>query len=154
MASSILDSKLDDQSFDCVLVVGGLHHLHPHIDDAICEINRILRPEGYFCFCEAHRESLPDVLRYWWYKHDPLFADNEAAINLQAMKRTHGSLFRFKVEAFSGNIGYLLVLQSLIFRIPLWLKSAYSPLLLGLESIIMHFQGRSSCFVVGQWQKR
>src|SRR5215207_856857 len=47
---SILATGLPSESFDCIVVLGGLHHVHPHIDSAVREIARLLRPGGHFCF--------------------------------------------------------------------------------------------------------
>ncbi|MGE0129700.1 MAG: class I SAM-dependent methyltransferase [Blastocatellales bacterium] len=155
VCASMLDSGLDNDSFDAVAVVGGLHHLHPHLDAAISEIHRILRPGGYLCFAEPHKGSLPDVIRQWWYKHDSLFANNEEAIDLKAMKSEFASRFTFNLERYFGNAAYLLVLNSLVFRIPLKLKPFYTPTLLHLESLIGPLQGRLlSCFAVCQWRKK
>lgn len=155
VCASILDSGLDSNSFDAVAVVGGLHHLHPNVDAAISEIHRILRPGGYLCFVEPHKGSFPDLVRQRWYKRDSLFADNEEAIDLRAMKSKFASQFTFDRERYLGNAAYLLVLNSMVFRIPLKLKSFYTPPLLRLESMISPFQGRLlSCFVVCQWRKR
>ncbi len=153
--ASMLDSGLDRDSFDAVAIVGGLHHLHPNIDSAINEIHRILKPGGYLCFVEPHKGSLPDLIRRPWYRYDPLFADNEEAIDLKAIKREFASRFIFNLERYSGNIAYLLVLNSMVFRIPLRTKHFYTPLLLRLESMICPMQGGIlSCFVVCQWRKR
>jgi SAM-dependent methyltransferase len=155
VCASILDSGLDSDSFDLVAIVGGLHHLHPNVNDAIEEIHRILKPGGYLCFAEPHKDSFPDLIRRWWYKRDPLFADNEEAIDLSEMKRKFASRFIFNRERYLGNAAYLLVLNSMVFRIPLKLKPFYTPPLLHLESIISPFQGRLlSCFVVCQWRKK
>ncbi|MCI0659841.1 MAG: class I SAM-dependent methyltransferase [Acidobacteria bacterium] len=153
--ASILDSELESDSFDAVVIVMGLHHLHPSVSAAINEIHRILRPGGYLCFAEPHRGSFPDLFRQQWYKHDPLFASNEEAIDLQAMKREFASHFSFNRERYFGNIAYLLVLNSMVFRIPLKLKPLYTPALIHLESLVNPLQGRLfSCFVGCQWQKR
>ncbi len=105
--------------------------------------------------CEPHKDSFPDLIRRWWYKRDPLFADNEEAIDLSEMKRRFASRFIFNRERYLGNAAYLLVLNSMVFRIPLKLKPFYTPPLLHLESIISPFQGRLlSCFVVCQWRKK
>jgi ubiquinone/menaquinone biosynthesis C-methylase UbiE len=71
---SLLDSGLPDDSFDCVVIVGGLHHIHPHVSAALREINRVLKPGGFLCFMEPHSGSLPDVIRRVWYKHDRFFS--------------------------------------------------------------------------------
>ena len=50
LCTSIMSTALDEESFDCVVVVGGLHHVHPGTVDAVKEIHRILKPGGSFCF--------------------------------------------------------------------------------------------------------
>ena len=48
--SSISETGFEDDKFDVVLVVGGLHHVHPNVDEVIEEIHRVLKPGGYFVF--------------------------------------------------------------------------------------------------------
>ena len=45
---SLLNSGLPDNSFDCISVVGGLHHIHPNVSAAVAEIHRLLKPGGHF----------------------------------------------------------------------------------------------------------
>ena len=152
---SLLDSGLPGASFDCVVVVGGLHHIHPNVSAALHEINRVLKPGGYLCFMEPHSGSLPDVIRRIWYKYDRFFSDNEASIDVQALEREFAAQFKPDKLSYLGNIAFLFVLNSLIFRIPLSAKRFYSPTLMKLESLINKLQGKlTSCFVVGRWQKQ
>jgi SAM-dependent methyltransferase len=152
---SITSSGLPAQSFDAVVVVGGLHHLQPDVDPAIDEIHRLLRVGGTFCFLEPHTGSLPDVFRQAWYKRDALFSRNEAAIDLDALKARHAAHFAFDQERYCGNIAFLLVYNSMIFRIPLWMKDWYTPALLRLESWIGRLQGkRLACIVIARWRKK
>jgi SAM-dependent methyltransferase len=152
---SIMSSGLPGEFFDAVVVVGGLHHLQPTVDPAIDEIHRLLKPGGFFCFLEPHTGSLPDVFRRQWYKRDMIFARNEAAIDLEYLKRSYADRFDPVREIYGGNLGFLFVFNSMIFRVPLWLKPAYSPLLLWLEGVISRLQGRRlACFVICQWRKR
>ncbi len=152
---SLLDSGLPASSFDCVAVVGGLHHIHPNLNLAMREIHRVLKPGGYLCFMEPHSGSLPDLIRRVWYKLDRYFSDNEEAIDMKALQREFRSQFQLERADYLGNLAFLLVLNSLIFRIPLRAKKFYSPLLMRLEEKIDKLQGRlTSCFVVAQWQKR
>jgi SAM-dependent methyltransferase len=155
VCESIFASGLPADSFDVIAIVGGLHHLHPHLETAISELQRILKPGGYLCFVEPHRGSLPDFIRQIWYRHDPLFASGEAAIDLTSLKTAFAAHFQFKQEIYQGNLAYLFVLNSMVLRIPIWLKPLYTPLLLRLEALLNKLQGAcSSCFVVSQWQKR
>jgi len=155
VCGSMLDSGFEDESFDCVTVVGGLHHMHPNLNEAIHEIHRILKPGGYFCFTEPHSGSVADVLRQIWYRYDKLFAANEAAVNVKELKNEFSSEFEFTKETYMGNIAYLLVFNSMVFRIPVRLKFVYSDLVMRIESLINRLSGKLlSCFVVAQWQKK
>jgi SAM-dependent methyltransferase len=152
---SILATGLAPNSYDCIVVVGGLHHVQPLVQDAIDETFRILKPGGYLCFAEPHAGSLPDVLRRRWYKFDPLFEHDEKAIDLGVLEADNHRRFEFVSKRFAGNVAYMLVLNSLVFRVPIGLKRFYAPILLRLESVIGRVQGRRlSCFVLCQWRKR
>lgn len=154
VCGSILATGLESNHYDCVVVVGGLHHLHPGVSEGIKEIHRILKVGGHFCFAEPHKGSLPDRVRHLWYQVDGLFADNEAAIDISALRSEFSKDFEFIKEDYKGNLGYLLVLNSMIFRIPLRAKPIISPTLLGIEAIVENIQGKLlSCMAVCQWRK-
>lgn len=155
VCSSITASGLPDESFDYVVVIMGLHHLHPHLVDALYEIHRILRKGGSFCFTEPHKASAFSRLRALWYRHDHYFADNEDSVDLGALKQEFGGLFDFRIERYVGGAAYLLVLNSMIFRVPLRLKQLYSPAVMRLEMLLGRFHTRAlSLAVVCQWQKK
>lgn len=151
---SLLDSGLPNNSFDCVAVVGGLHHIHPEVKAAVREIHRVLKPGGYFCFMEPHTGSFPDVIRRVWYRFDRFFSDNEAAIDIVRLQREFGDRFTLRKSNYLGNVAFLLVLNSLIFRIPPGSKKYFAPPLMKLEPLINKLQTKfTSCFAVTQWQK-
>ena len=151
---SLLDSGLPDNSFDCVAVVGGLHHIHPEMKAAVREIYRLLKPGGYFCFMEPHTGSFPDAIRRIWYRFDRFFSDNEAAIDIARMQKDFAGQFTLKKADYLGNVAFLLVLNSLIFRIPPGTKKFFAPALMKLEPLINKLQTKfTSCFAVTQWQK-
>ena len=155
VCGSIFDTGFEDGSFDCVVVVLGMHHLHPQVEKAIDEIHRILKPGGHFCFIEPHAGSLPDVLRKIWYRLDTeLFERNEGAIDIAHLESINTQRFQFVKTQYMGNAAYIFVLCSLILRIPVRLKKFYAPLLLKVESLIGRFQGKKlSCLAIGQWRK-
>ena len=155
ICASLLDSGLENDAFDCVVVSGGLHHVHPHLGEAVNEIHRVLKPGGHLCFIEPHARSLTDTFRKLWYKHDSLFAENEAAIDVRKLKHEFASSFNFNFEIYLGNLGYLLVLNSMVFRVPLALKPLYTPIVLKMEAALNKVLGQSlSCNVIAQWQKK
>jgi hypothetical protein len=62
--------------------------------------------------------------------------------------------FTTRTVHYLGNVAFLLVLNSLIFRIPLSVKRFYSRTLIRVEAWISRLQGkRTSCFVTAQLQK-
>ena len=99
ICAPITTSGLADESFDCIVVVMGLHHLHPHLNDAVHEIHRLLRKGGIFCFAEPHKESAFSRLRAIWYRHDSLFADNEEALDIEDLKREFTESLRIQTGA-------------------------------------------------------
>ena len=152
--ASIFNNSIPDSSFDAVFIVGGLHHLHPEVARAVREIYRILKPGGWFGFTEPHAGSIPDLARKFWYRFDKLFEENEAAIDLEALEAEFARHFEFIHTRYCGNVAYLFVFSSMVFRIPPKFKKYYTPLLLRLEKLINQFQNkRLACFVVGQWRK-
>lgn len=151
---SILSTDFPSDAFDCIVAVGGLHHID-NTSLAINEVYRVLKPGGLFCFEEPHKDSLPDLVRQFWCRRDKLFAANEAAIDLNVLKQVFFRQFEFLKEEYIGNIAYLLVLNSMVFRIPLWMKTVYAELLMYAESAIKGMQGkRLSCAVICRWKKR
>ena len=142
-----------NHSFDIVYSHGVLHHT-PDTAAAVREIHRVLKPGGHFCFMEPHSGSLPDVIRKVWYRFDRFFSDNEAAIDISGLQRDFRESFKLRKVNYLGNIAFLLVLNSLIFRIPPKSKKLFAPLLMKLEPWVNKLQTKlTSCFVVTQWQK-
>jgi hypothetical protein len=83
-----------------------------------------------------------------------MFASNEEAVDLAEMRAEFGEMFELKAEKYSGNVGYLFVLNSMVFRIPLSIKKIYSPLFLRIEGMIEKIQtAKFSCMAIGQWRK-
>lgn len=152
---SLLDSGLPENAFDCVVIIGGLHHIHPNVKQAVRELHRVLKPGGYLCFMEPHSGSIADVVRRVWYRFDKLFAANEASIDIARLKNDFGDRFELKKAKYHGNFAFLLVLNSLIFRIPPGAKKFYAPALMKVEGLVNKLQSKlTSCFVVAQLQKR
>jgi ubiquinone/menaquinone biosynthesis C-methylase UbiE len=155
VCASVTDLGFEDASFDHVVVMGGLHHTHPRLEETIVEIHRVLKPGGCLCFSEPHTGSLPDAARKLWYRIDPLFLPNEASLDFAKLKRTFADRFTFGPDHYLGSIGYLLIFNSLVLRVPLWLKRAYSPAFMRVERALSALLCKqTSCFMVSQWRKR
>lgn len=155
VCASIFATGFPDAFFDGVVVIGGLHHLHPQVDEAIQEIHRILKPEGFFCFCEPSKGSVFDLFRQAWYRKDKsMFESNEEAIDVNLLKEKFSSNFHYELERYRGGLAYLFVFNSLVFRIPLFMKKFYSYPLFIIEWFLQPFSNhRFSMFVLCRWRK-
>ncbi len=153
--ASVLESGLPGAAFDGVVVIGGLHHVHPHVQTAVDELHRVLRPGGWLAFMEPHTGSLPDVVRRWWYRRDAMFEEGEAAIDIDALRAANADRFDVDLLLHVGSVAYMLVLNSLILRIPRGLKRYYAPPLFLLEQCLKPLHGsRTACIALGRWRKR
>lgn len=154
VTSSIINSKLDSESFDYIIIDGGLHHIHPNVNEGIEEVKRLLRPGGLFFFLEPHSDSFFDKIRKIWYSKDELFSENEAAVDLTKMKNDFSSDFDFIKEIYVGGPAYLFVFNSMVFRISPKLKFIYSDIFMFIDFIISFLIGRRSSFkVLCCWRK-
>lgn len=153
---SIFQSELPSNHFDVVAVVGGLHHLHPRVDDAVAEITRVLKPGGFLCFAEPHSGSWPDLIRRIWYKKDAHFESNEASINIKELYQHFSGEYVHVKNRYGGGIAYHLVLNSMMWRIPLRWKRYYAPGLMVLEALLSPVTAIKplGSFILGRWQKR
>ena len=90
-----------------------------------------------------------------WYRFDNLFEKNEAAIDIDDLLQRHREGFEFVTKRYAGGLAYLLVFNSMVFRIPLSWKPHYARPLFWIERRLEPLQGkRTSCFVMVQWRKK
>lgn len=152
---SIFDTKFEENSIDVVVIVGGLHHIHPCVEEAINEIYRILKSGGYFCFAEPHEGSFPNLFRGIWYKIDSTFESTEKPINPEFLMKKFSSKFYCKKPQYIGSVAFLLVLNSMIFRIPVRLKKYYANFIINIERFFSFFQNKkTTCLSLNVWQKK
>jgi SAM-dependent methyltransferase len=154
VAGSIYETGFEPEAFDVVGVIGGLHHAQPNLQLAVDEIHRVLRPGGWFVFAEPHAGSAMDALRRFWYRFDPLFEANEKAVDVDALEAANRGRFEFVSKRFAGSVAYLLVFNSMVFRVPHRLKNLYSPALVAAEALLQPLLRRgTACMAVVQWRK-
>ena len=133
VCASIISTNFPDNTFD-LIVTDSLHHTQPKVDQAISEIVRILKPNGYLLSWEPSAKSVINKFRKLWYKLDQsYFQSNEKSIDIdQLLVDANGKLKARKV-IFGGGFAYLLVCQAMAFRIPHWALSIYAPWLIKIE---------------------
>jgi ubiquinone/menaquinone biosynthesis C-methylase UbiE len=136
IVGSVTNIPFDKQKFDIVCVHGGIHHTHPDVNKALSELIRVVRPGGYLCFFEPPANTLMDYFRKKWYKIDPLFEENEASIDFKKITKKYSNSLRIKKNYYGGGLAYYFIFNSLITRIPFWLKRIVALPLIYLDFLI------------------
>lgn len=138
-----------------IAVCGGLHHVAHHLEATLRNIHRALKPGGRLVAFEPSSRYLLEGLRKIWYRRDALFdAENEAALDDRALSRMMAGRLERESISYGGGPGYFLVLNSLIFRVPLKLMRIYAAPLVTLETLwnVLPLPSLHAYFVA-QWRK-
>lgn len=124
---SICETTYADNTFDRIFITGGLHHLPPSLEQGLAEMVRILKPGGRIYAMEPLAESIWDIARKAWYKRDSYFEENEETVKLSEIIRLSKGKLEMKTVRYLGGPGYIIILNSLILRIPKSLKKLLTP---------------------------
>lgn len=107
---NILEYK-DDNKYDLVILIGGLHHVCNHVDIAIDNLSRVMQRGALFISFEpTHNNILFKKIRERIYKSHPFFDDeNERGFELKELNDLfikHG--FEKLEQIYPGLLGYVL----------------------------------------------
>lgn len=123
-----------DRRFDVAMIVGGLHHMALDLEGALSNIGAMLKPNGLLLAIEPNKRFFLNGVREAWYDKDHYFdAASERPLGVEEIARAGRGAFRLElVRYFGAGPAYFLILNSLILRVPLWLKLAIAwPLMAG-----------------------
>ncbi len=137
--ASVLNMPFPDESFDVISIVGGLHHLHPKVEDGVSELFRVLKSGGILVCLEPPKESIFDRLRQFWYRFDRYFEDNEESIDLKSLVASQKGKFTLEYQFYGNGPAYFLICNSLIMRIPLSLKKIIAYPLFFVDRCVEYF---------------
>ena len=142
-------------TFDYAVIFGGLHHCISDLGATLSNIADLLKPGGMLLFFEPNAQFILEGVRKFWYRHDSYFEEgSEAALNHTELLALADGQFSVHNISYVGGIAYFLILNSLVFRIPVGAKNFLAPPLFALESLISKCPGKIiyPCFI-GQWIK-
>lgn len=145
------------ETYDAVLVMGGIHHLVADLPTAFANIARLLNPGGKLIMTEPNADFVLEPLRKLWYRLDTAHfdADNEHALSHPRLAADHGASFRPGSLRYIGGPAYFLLLQNWVLRIPNSTKKHLAPALMAGERLYHRLPGRLpfSTFLA-VWHKR
>lgn len=141
--------------YDAVVVIGGLHHCVADLPQTMQNIATLVRPGGLLLMMEPSSRYMLEGLRRLWYQLDPSFdAKTEAALDHAKLAAISSAWFRVVSVRYGGGPAFFLIQNSMITRVPLWLKPALSRILLPLERWYARIRyHRCHAFFLAVWQR-
>lgn len=141
---------------DVAIIFGGLHHCTSDLDGTFRTIAALLRPGGLLLMCEPNRECYLEGFRRLWYRLDRYFEPTtEHALSHGDILRQAGDHFAALDCRYLGGPAYFLILNSLVLRVPLGLKSALSRPLFAVEQAYNRLPGRFWFpYFVARWRRK
>jgi SAM-dependent methyltransferase len=145
--------------FDMVVIIGGLHHVHSHVEKVLHAMKNILHPGGYFLSFEpTTNNSFFKAIREGIYQRNDLFdAETEKGFEyIELCKMFEGVGFKKVDEVFPGLMAYILYYNPDAFPL---LNVGHTKLvrfLFFLDRLIWScFLGRKLSFAtISLWQKQ
>lgn len=155
ICGSILNNKLEDESFDFI-VTDSLHHMPPFTAECMAEFNRLLKPGGKLLLWEPSAGSVFDFARKAWYRMDPrYFEENEESINLENLTRENKYRFTVQSKIYGGSFSYLFNNLSMALRIKPTKTAFRYKIFHLLERAIEPFQTRlTSMWFIALFEKK
>jgi SAM-dependent methyltransferase len=152
----ITREPLPPSTYDAVFVSGGLHHIIHDFDACLDNVHRALKSGGTFAMFEPNADYFLNFIRKFWYRRDQYFdAENEQALDYHQLHAKASQRFDEISVTHAGGPAFFLVLNSLIFRLPVSWKRFYAPPLTNLEAIWNLLPGRMAhAYFIAQWRKR
>lgn len=107
----ILHFSKDKNRYDFVVILGGLHHMPDYTKKVLSNINKMLRPGGYFLNLEPTQNNpLLKWARQQIYHNNPIFEEStERAFDLDNYNSyLKKAGFEITKQSYPGLIGYIL----------------------------------------------
>jgi SAM-dependent methyltransferase len=143
-------------TFDIAFVVGGLHHCIANLEIVLSNVAAMLKPGGQLLMMEPSNQFFLDPVRKLWYRLDKRFfdAETERALNHDELFAMAGGNFKLQSVKFFGGPGCAFILNGMVLRIPLRVKSFIAPFLWKAEAAWNLLPWRASHFLfVARWKR-
>lgn len=140
---------------DVAVVIGGLHHCANELGSTLDNISRLIVAGGWLLLAEPNAEFFLNAVRRSWYRHDRYFdAETERPLCYSELLDLGSSRFRPVEVRYMGGLGYFLVLNSLLFRLPHGLKRAISRPLSAFDGWYNRLGGKAPFpYFIARWQR-
>ena len=145
-----------NELFDAAVIIGGVHHCSQDLKATFLTISKMLKPGGSLFMCEPNAYCVLERLRKVWYKNDKYFEENteEALYPDNILSQASDYFVGIEIK-YLGGPAYFVILNSLILRIPFWMKKYIAPIFMFLEKIYNKLPGKSPYpFFIAHWKRK
>jgi SAM-dependent methyltransferase len=144
------------EPFDAAMIVGGLHHCVADLPGALSTIAGLLKPGGLFLLVEPNRQFFLDSLRRLWYRMDRYFDHlTEEPLDHDRVLEAGRAWFAGRDVRYLGGPGYVLILNSLLFRMPGRIKAAIATPLVAVDDTYNRLPGSAPfAYFIARWQRK
>lgn len=148
--------KAVDHKVDAAIIIGGLHHCVSDLKDTLRTVASMVKPGGYFFICEPNERCFLENIRNLWYRKDKYFeATTEHSLDHDRLFAMATEWFEFDTCRYMGGPAYFLIYNSLVLRVPAWIKPLIWPPLAIMERIYNLLPGSSPFpYFVARWRRR
>lgn len=142
-----------NEKFDFAVIIGGLHLCKNEISQTLNNISNLLKLNGVLFVYEPNSYFFLESIRKIWYNKDKYFVNNHIeALNHEKIKKFNNS-FQCTFLKHIGGPAYLLIYNSLIFRIPTFIKNIISPLFFFTEFFWNLLPNYFQATFMARWKK-
>jgi len=144
-----------DLKFDAAIVIGGLHHCIIDLETTINNIANLIKKDGHFLMMEPNSCYILEPMRKLWYKKDKYFeAAKERALDHDEILKIARKNFELVDVKYYGGIAYFLIFNSLVVRIPKFVKKLFMPILFKQEVMFNMLPGKLPfAYFLAKWKK-
>ena len=144
-----------DLKFDAAIVIGGLHHCIIDLETTINNIANLIKKDGHFLMMEPNSRYILEPMRKLWYRKDKYFeADTERALDHDEILKIARKNFELVDVNYYGGIAYFLIFNSLVVRIPKFVKKLFMPILFKQEVMFNMLPGKLPfAYFLAKWKK-
>jgi SAM-dependent methyltransferase len=140
---------------DTAIIIGGLHHCIADLPATMRNLAQLITPGGQLLMAEPNADFFLNQLRLLWYSNDRYFdAETERPLRHCELTALVKDYFEVIDITYMGGLGYFLILNSLLFRLPRTVKSAIAKPLISFDAFYNRLPGKTSFpYFVARWRR-
>tara|TARA_Y100000590_G_scaffold407761_1_gene498306 strand:+ start:2459 stop:3202 length:744 start_codon:yes stop_codon:yes gene_type:complete len=142
-----------NNKYDYAIIYGALHLCVNDLSKTIENISNLLKKDGILFLFEPNSNSIFEPMRKFWYKKDKYFVTNNInSLDHDKISSLNPNFTPIFLK-YMGGPGYIFICNSLILRMPKFLKHIISPFLIFMEIFWNLLPKKFTVTFAARWKK-